>query len=217
VPVDCCWSKARDHEFGPKVDAELRRYRQEGPRQSTRLLLRGLRDHLPPDATLLDIGGGIGVLHHELLGSGVTHAWAVEPSAAFLGADREEARRRGHAGRIEFIHADIRAAAAILPDADIVTLDRVVCCDPDYEQLLRLSLAKARGLFAYSYPRDRAVVRTAVALENSLRRVRGTRFREFVHSPERMTAIVRASDFMAVFRGRTLVWQVDVYKSGAAA
>lgn len=104
-----------------------------------------------------------------------------------------------------------------MPDADIVTLDRVVCCDPDYEQLLRLSVGKARQLFAYSYPRDRTVVRTAVAVENSLRRFRGTGFREFVHPPERMTAIVQASGFVTVFTGRTLVWQVDVYRSTAAA
>ncbi len=216
--MDCCWTEARDQEFGPKMaDAELRRYRQGGPGPTTRLLLRGLRDHLPPAATLLDIGGGIGALHHELLASGVTRAWAVEPSAAFLRADKEEARRLGHAGRIEFIHADIRTAAATVPDADVVTLDRVVCCDPQYEPLLRLSLGKARRLFAYSYPRDRVGVRAAVAVENSLRRLRGTRFREFVHPPERMTAIIRASGFVAVFRDRSLVWQVDVYRSGAAA
>jgi SAM-dependent methyltransferase len=214
--VHCCWTETLDQQFGPKVaDAELRRYRRRGPPHTTRLLLRGLRDCLPPDASLLDIGSGIGALHHELLASGVTRAWAVEPSAAFLQADEEETRRRGHAGRVEFIHADIRAAAATLPEAEIVTLDRVVCCDPDYESLLRVSLGKARRLFAYSYPRDRVVVRAAVAVQNTLRQLRGTRFRVFVHPAERMTAIIRASGFRGLFRARTLVWQVEVYTCGA--
>jgi magnesium-protoporphyrin O-methyltransferase len=176
-----------------------------------------LRGHLPNNASLLDIGGGIGAVHHELLAGRVARAWAVEPSSAFLEADVAEARRRGHADRVEFIHRDIRAAAATLPSADIVALDRVVCCDPDYEQLLRLSLGKARRLFAYSYPRDRLAVRAVIALQNMLRQVRQISFRVFVHPPERMTALIRATGFGVVFRARTLVWQVDVYAREAAA
>lgn len=216
--MDCCPTEALDEQFGPRLaDAELRRYHRRGPARTTRLLLRGLRDHLPAHATLLDIGGGIGALHHELLASGVTRAWAVEPSAAFMQADKEEALRLGHIERVEFIQADIGAAAATLPEADIVTLDRVVCCDPDYDRLLRLSLGKARRLFAFSYPRDRVGVRAVIAGVNTLRRLRRRRFRVFVHPPERMTTIIRASGFVAVFRARTPVWQVDVYRSGAAA
>lgn len=215
--VDCCSTEALEQQFGPKVAAaELRRYRRCGAGPTTRLLLRGVRAHLPPDASLLDIGGGIGVLHHELLAGGVTRAWEVEPSAAFLQAAEAEARRRGHAGRVEFIHADIRMAAAIVPEADIVTLDRVVCCDPDYEQLLRLALGKARRILACSYPRDRVAVRAVVALQNALRRLRRSDFRVFIHPPERMAAIIREAGFSATFRARTLVWQVDVYTRVAA-
>lgn len=212
MTVGCCSTEALELKFGPKVAAaELHRYRRRGPRRTTRLLLEGLRDHLPAGASLLDIGGGIGALHHELLAGGVARAWAVERSAAFLEADETESRRRGHAERVEFIHNDIRAAAGTLPSADIVTLDRVVCCDPGYEQLLRLSLGKARRLFAYSYPRDRLAVRAAIAMQNMLWRLRRLSFQVYVHSPEQMAALIRATGFRAVSQARTPVWQVDVY------
>ena len=218
MTVDCCSTEALERQFGPKVAAaELRRYRRRGPGRTTRLLLKGLRGHLSADTSLLDIGGGIGALHHELLAGGVARAWAVEPSAAFLEADMAEARRQGHSDRVEFIHDDIRAAAATLPSADIVTLDRVVCCDPDYEHLLRLSLGKARRLFAYSYPRDWGAVRAVVAVLNMQLWLRRTGFRVFVHPPERMTALIRAAGFRTVFQARTLVWQVDVYTRAAIA
>jgi SAM-dependent methyltransferase len=216
--VDCCSTEALERQFGPKLAAaELRRYRRRGPRRTTRLLLRGLRAHLPPHASLLDVGGGIGALHHELLDWGVTRACEVEPSAAFLQAAEEEARRRGHTGRVEFIHADIGLAAATVPDADVVTLDRVVCCDPDFEQVLQLSLGKARRLFAYSYPRHWFGVRAVVGLQNTLRRLRRTNFRVFVHPPERMESIIRSHGFGTTFRARTLVWQVGVYTRVATA
>jgi len=210
--MNCCPSEALEQQFGPKLAAvELRRYHRRGPRPTARLLIRGLRVNLPAEATLLDIGGGIGAIHHELLDRGVTRAWEVEPSAAFLQAAEDEARRRDHTGRVEFVHADVRTAAAQVPEADVVTLDRVVCCDPDYEQILELSLGKARRLFGYSYPRDRWSVRTVIAMQNTFRRLRGTSFRVFLHPPARMEAVIRARGFVPVFTARSFVWQVGVY------
>ena len=45
------------------------------------------------DATLLDIGGGIGAIQHELLAAGAAHATSVDASAAYL----EAAQRRASA------------------------------------------------------------------------------------------------------------------------
>ena len=44
--------------------------------------------------------------------------------------------RRGHAGRVTFRLGDFKVVAPDLPLADVVTLDRVVCCDPDFTSLL---------------------------------------------------------------------------------
>lgn len=215
--MSCCSAEALERQFGPRVAAaDLRRYRRRGPGVTTRLLIRGVQANLPAGATLLDIGGGIGAIHHELLDQGVTRAWEVDPSAAFLRAAEEEARRRDHAGRVEFIHGDIRATAARVPEADVVTLDRVVCCDPDYEQILELSLAKSRHLFGYSYPRDRWSVRAMIALVNLFRRARGLSFRGFLHPPERMDALIRGRGLRRVFAARSPVWQVAVYARPAA-
>jgi len=92
-----------------------------------------------------------------------------------------------------------------------VTLDRVVCCDPDYERLLGLALEKARRLFGFSFPRDRWGVRGVLALVNCYRRSRGVAFRGFVHPPERMEALILARGFVRVFRDRSTAWQVGVY------
>ena len=162
---------------------------------------------------LLDVG----VLHHELLDRGVTRAWEVEPSSAFLQAAAEEAGRRGHMGRVEFIHAEVRQAADSLPVVDVVTMDRVVCCDPEYERLLHIALGKARRVFAYSYPRARWDVRAVTALQNAVRELRGSPFRVFVHSPDQMEALVRAAGFDRIFQAQSAVWYAGVYVRGSAA
>jgi predicted RNA methylase len=202
-----------DQQFGPKrAAADLRRYRRRGPLPTTALLLRGLEVNLPAAATLLDIGGGIGVLHHELLDRGVSRAWEADPSAAFLQAAAEEAERRGHTGRVEFIHAEVREAADRLPVVDVVTMDRVVCCDPDFESLLRIALGRAQRIFAYSYPRARWGIQAVTAAQNAWRKLRGTQFRVFVHSPDQMEALVRAAGFERIFQAQSAIWYAGVYR-----
>jgi hypothetical protein len=69
-------------EFGDFYDArlaasDLKRYREKGPRPWTRTLIESLKADGVEGATLLDIGGGVGVIHHELLAAGVASAMCV--------------------------------------------------------------------------------------------------------------------------------------------
>jgi magnesium-protoporphyrin O-methyltransferase len=125
-------------------------------------MLKAIRSLGLHEATLLDIGGGVGVLHHELLQDFALTATHVDASSAYLSAAREAAARLGHAARVEFIHADFTDIASSIPEADVVTLDRVVCCYPDSQRLLVLPPADtgkpwslptpARlGMYAWSY------------------------------------------------------------------
>jgi 16S rRNA A1518/A1519 N6-dimethyltransferase RsmA/KsgA/DIM1 with predicted DNA glycosylase/AP lyase activity len=50
------------------------------------LILKGLSHLAPTPRTLLDIGAGIGVLHHELLERGVGRAVHLEAAAAYVAA-----------------------------------------------------------------------------------------------------------------------------------
>ena len=67
----CCSRCSRyaeaEREFDASVAArDLERYRRKGPDRASRLLLSALRDHVNTEASLLDIGGGVGVLDFEL-------------------------------------------------------------------------------------------------------------------------------------------------------
>ena len=50
---------------------DLKRYLKKGPGKSTRLLLDALRKAGIGGMSLLDIGGGIGAIQHELVAAGV--------------------------------------------------------------------------------------------------------------------------------------------------
>ncbi len=207
-----CQCQAIECEFNPKTAAaELRRYHERGPARTTQMLIEALRTAKIEGATLLDIGGGIGAIQHTLLDLGISHATAVEGSAAYLAASQDEAGRRGHTDRVRYLHGDFVERAGEISPADVVTLDRVICCYPDMRALVGLSAARALRLYGLVYPRDTWWNRAGLAFLNFLRRLRRDPFRVFVHRSEDVDAVARASGLVLRSHGQTMVWRVDVY------
>lgn len=195
-----------------RAEQDLRRYHRRGPLPTTRRLLRALGERSGAGATVLDIGGGVGVIHHELLRRGFTGATHVDRSQAFIDVARQEAMRVGHAGQVDFVHGDFRAVAGSLQPADVVTLDRVVCCDPEFASLLPLAAARARQVLGLSFPRDHWYVRWFVSISNAWRRVRGSDFRVYVHSPAAMGALLRQLGLHRTRADATMVWSIELWE-----
>ncbi len=210
--MNCCQCQAIESRFNQKVAAEkLKKYRHKGPEKTTRLLLDALKAEGVAGLTLLDIGGGIGAIQHELLKTGLSSATGVEASSAYLSASAEEAGRQGHADRIHHYHGNFTDLAATLPATDIVTLDRVICCYHDMPALVELSAARANKLYGLVYPRDAWWVKLGFTLENRLFWLRRNPFRLYVHPTTAVEAIVRARSLRRRFYQTTGVWQVVIY------
>ena len=102
---------------------KVEQYRKDGPQKTTLQLIEALRAENIEGMSLLDIGGGIGDIQHELLGHEVSKALNVEASLAYLEASRREAVRLGHSDRVQHIHGNFVDLAQDSGSADIVTLD----------------------------------------------------------------------------------------------
>ena len=208
----CCGGESVGAEFDRETaQRDLRRFRRRGPITSTRLLIEALQPTKNGATTLLDVGGGVGAIHHALLDSGVHDAIQVDLSSDYIAASRDEATRRGHKDHVQFVHADFLNAAPQLGPADIVTLDRVVCCYPDMEGLLTAAATRTRQLLGAVYPRDVWWVRAGAAVANVLLRMRRTDFRVFVHSPAAIDAVLRRQRLERRTLHRTFVWEIVTY------
>jgi 2-polyprenyl-3-methyl-5-hydroxy-6-metoxy-1,4-benzoquinol methylase len=215
--VCCTWCRTAEAKFSRKVtERDLRRYRRRGADAITKVLLTALRHWPLAGARILDVGGGIGVIAMELADSGVGSATVVEASPAYFELVRSEVESRYGSRPTQFVVGDFAAMAATLPDADIVTLDRVVCCYPDAERLLRGAVERARRLVAFTYPRNRWYVRAFIALVNSWQRLTGNPFRAFIHPPERMHALLERAGLVWAARRGTAVWMFDLYRRETA-
>jgi magnesium-protoporphyrin O-methyltransferase len=210
--VDCCQRAGIEQEFDARTAAqELRRLRKVGPRPTTRMLTDALPRQVVSGGTVLDIGGGVGAISHELLEAGARESLQVDISAGFIDAAREETQRRGHGDRMRFVHADFVDVGGDIPAADVVTLDRVICCYPDVERLVSLSAQKARRLYAAVYPRRVWWVFPAIMLINLWSRIRGSSFRSYLHPPELIDAILEREGLKRYFVRDTFIWRVAAY------
>lgn len=201
----------------PTAEKDRDRYRRNGPDRTTRMLLDLLAPYHSAGATVLDIGGGIGIVDHELLRAGAGHAVLVDASGAYLDVARQEARRLNLLDRMEFVEGDFVGRAAGIDSADIVTLDRVVCCYPDAEGLVGLSAARARTAYGLVLPRDRPLTRIAMRLENLWFRLRRKAYRAYVHPTARVDEIAAANGLHPASERRTALWRVVVYDRRPAA
>jgi SAM-dependent methyltransferase len=210
--LSCCEREGIERQFGRRTAQwELRRLRKRGPAATTRMLIDALRREGVSDASILDVGAGVGAIYHELLASGARSAVHIDVSRDYLDVAREEAERRGHADRVEFVRGDFVDVAAARGASDIVTLDRVICCYPDMDRLVALSADKTRRLLGAVYPRESWWLRLALAGVNLMNRIRRCGFRTYLHPPAAIDAVLRAHGLARQSFQRTIAWEVVVY------
>lgn len=193
------------------AERDLRRYWRRGPDASTRILLAELRRQPLHDLHLLDVGSGIGVIATELASAGLASATLEDASPAYLEVARHNLGSRYGSRPIQFVAGDFALIGATLPEADVVTLDRVVCCYPDAESLLRAAATQSRRLLAFTHPRDRWFMRAGFALMNFFFWLARNPFRIFVHSPHRMASVLEASGFVRTAHQESFLWSFHLY------
>lgn len=211
--MDCCQCQGIETKFDRKyVAKKLKKYHETGPKQTTKQLIEALQAQNVSGMTLLDIGGGIGDIQHALLKSGVSSVTDNEASTAYLEACRQEAERQGHADRIRHIPGNFVEVAEDIAPADIVTLDRVICCYPDMPTLVSQSVQKARKLYGIVYPLDRWWVWLIMELYYNFRHwALRNPMRNFVHPSREVEALIQKNGLERCYYKLMGPWQVAVY------
>ena len=178
-------------------------------------LLAGL--DVDGELTAIDVGGGVGALHHLLLEGGVAHATDVDASRPYLQVAEREAERRGFAGRVSFVPGDLVAVADHVPPVDLVGLDRVACCYPDADALIGTAAARARRRLAIVVPRDGRLARLVIGSINVWQRVLRLDFRMYAHPHAALVAAATAQGLELERSEPIGVWRLLVFRRPSAA
>ncbi|MGH2455874.1 MAG: class I SAM-dependent methyltransferase [Candidatus Limnocylindria bacterium] len=209
---DCCTPDYDAFFNDDEARRDLLEYRAKGPDGTTRRLRDALVAEGVQGATLLDVGGGVGAMQLELLAAGVASAVDVDASAPYLQVAEAEARDRGLADRVTYLHGDFVQMADQVAAADVVTLHRVICCYADVDGLVSRSAERARRLYGLVYPVDRWWTRLAFRLGNLFCRIARKGFQVRVHPTAVVDRLLRDAGLEPVSTHAGWVWQTALYR-----
>ncbi len=214
--MSCC-SHCRDAEnffSNNKARKELKRYRKKGPEKSTTMLIDAIRsaDLDLEQAALFDVGSGIGEIQLELFKEGLRCATNVDASRPYIETAREEIARQGWGDRSGFHFGDVVEIAPSLDAADIVTLNRVICCYPYPDKLIPATTDKAKAWYGVVYPRKRWITRIGKWVANKWFSLKGDEFRIYLHDPDSIENLIAKQGFSRHYAGTTFLWHIHLYR-----
>lgn len=206
--MSCCTS-GLDDLFTEKIARhDAKRYRRRGLTKRARKLVAAIQHEIAlPGRRVLEIGVGVGAVTIELLRKGAASATGVDAVAAQLEQARVLAAEHGVADRLDLVLADFTTITDI-GKADLVLLDRVVCCYPDWRGLLSAAAAHAEHTLAMTYPRDVWWMRLVWRLGNWWQVIRRSDFRLHVHPPREMHAHLKHHGLVTRVAGRHFGWEI---------
>lgn len=210
---NCCDSTPYGRMFDDKeARRRLKGYRRRGLDDMATRLAGYMTERGITGRTVLEVGGGVGDFQVELLKAGASASTNVELSDGYEEAAADLMEAEGLIGRAERVIGDFVERESQVETADIVLLNRVVCCYPWMERLIKAAAGKTEWMLALSVPRDRRLSRALVAIGNGLNKLRGCGFQGFVHPIAGIEAAVLESSLTPVFSATDLMWQGIVYE-----
>jgi magnesium-protoporphyrin O-methyltransferase len=205
----CCYDDAFDRRHAAE---KLREYRRKGPGRTSRALADALGRGNAAGRTVLDIGAGVGAVHQLLLEQGAASATDVDASRPYLDAAREEAERRGLADRVAFRHGDFVGLAPEIEPADLVALDRVVCCYADVDALVGRAAERTRRRLGVVMPPDGRAARAVIALMNTWEWLTRSSFRMHAHPHAQVVAAARRAGLEPAGTSALGIWRLLVFE-----
>jgi ubiquinone/menaquinone biosynthesis C-methylase UbiE len=191
---------------------ELKRYNKKGPTGTTKAILKALSNIPKKNRTLLDIGGGVGVIQWEFLKEGAQHTTDVDASKGYLNMARSLARELKYEDKATFLEGDFNDLTDQLGTYDFVTLDRVICCYPDYSLILKNSLSKAKEYIVLSYPISNFITRALNKFPRLYFYFKKSAFKTYIHPSKKIEGLIKDQGFEAIHRSIKFPWHIQVYK-----
>lgn len=157
---------------------------------------------------MLEVGGGIGAIQIELLKAGASRAVSVELTPTYEDVASELLREAGLEERVERKVMDFAQANGQVARADIVIMNRVICCYPDMPRLTRAAADHAQQLLVMSYPKRTWWTFIGLTIANSLLSLTRREFHIFLHPPKQIIATAQQHGLEPVLDNGGLLWTV---------
>ena len=212
--MSCCCphSKSGGRIFSFFARSYKKRFSKKGFEPSQQQLMAGLEQAGYGDATLLEVGSGVGYLHQVLLEQGAKSAVGIDFSQDMLNEATNWSAEKNLSDRTNYLQGDFIELLDKVVPADITILDKVVCCYPFAELLVNSSLTKTKKVYALTYPRRRWFIQVVVAVSAFFLKLVGSSFRPYVHNPLDIEKWIIDKGFKKTVQTSTFIWLTQIYE-----
>lgn len=208
----CCRAAPCEELFDARVAAwNLRAFRRGGLSRVQRQMLDTVPTEQVQRGRILEIGGGIGVLQAELLRRGAASGEVVELVSAYKPYAEQLADEVGVADRSTFHVLDLLGDPGGTQPANVVLLDKVICCSPEGLELIRLAAGLTRGTLVISFPRASWWMRLAARGQHALFRLLRRDYRFFVRPTAQIHAAATDAGLVKVATRRAALWEIATF------
>ena len=213
----CCTPKGYRWIFSERMARlDARRYRRGGLDRTSRRIFDFVRDQGVEGRTVLEVGGGVGAMQIELLRAGASRAVSVELTPTYEETARQLLQETGLSDRVERKVMDFTEANGQVAGADIVIMNRVLCCYPDMPRLAGAAADHTGQLLVMSFPRGAVWIRAAMAAANFMFWVTRRGFHIFAHDPARIFGVSQQHGLAPVLDQRGVLWTVAALRRPAS-
>jgi magnesium-protoporphyrin O-methyltransferase len=212
--MSCCCPEAQSASkfFSFFARNYRKRYAKKGFDKSQKQLVEGIRQAGFQDASLLEIGSGVGYLHQTLIEEGAATAVGIDLSPRMIAEAEAGAEQKGLSGCVRYFQDDFVSMEEVLEPVDITILDKVVCCYPDADGLVHKSLEHTRRVYALTYPRDRWFTRAGSKIMAGIFFMLRIQFRNYIHDPKMIEIWITGEGFKKKYENQTIAWLTQVYE-----
>lgn len=213
---DCCTPKGYRWVFSERsAQSEAKRYRRRGLDGTSRRIVDFLKKQGVEGQTVLEIGGGIGAIQIELLKAGASRATSIELTPTYEQVANELLSETGLSGRVERKVMDFAQAADQVEAADVVVMNRVLCCYHDMPRLAGAAADHARQTLVMTFPRPALWIRVGLGIGNGLLWVTRRHFHIFVHRPSEIIATSQRHGLHTVLNQNGFMWMLAALSRAA--
>ncbi len=195
------------------------KYKSNGLTASSQVLLDFISQKGLTGKTVLELGCGTGFFALETLRSGASSCVGVDLSSAAIHEANAFAKESGLDDRARFEVAN--AASARQPASDVVVMDKVLCCYPDADALLKTASESSKELLGFVVPRNEGLMKPAMKLGtgliNLVEKLRRSGFRLYLHPLRSIDRLLSESGFHRYDKAKSRFWIVFLYKRSGPA
>lgn len=210
---DCCDPSAYGRFFDEKeAERNLRSYRRKGLDPIVSSMVGYLKSRGVEGANVLEVGGGVGAIQVELLKAGARQCLNVELSPGYEGPARRLAAEEGLGDRVSTRFGDFVELSDELEPADVVVMNRVVCCYPWMERLVAAAAAKTGSYLAMVFPKDDWWVKLGMRVGDLFESIRGDYVPAYIHPVAEIESVAGKGGLALRHSDTGLVWQAEVFE-----